>query len=148
MHTIQRLSLGTILTIVSLLVTCTNTNENPAISATNETNQTGGTIQVTGSNFTPRDPVSVSILNVPGIAKPWSEAAGVADPSGNINVTISYSYDPTSQPALPGCVIGNQTNYLTALNVTAADSNTNKFATTQVQVRNCAWAVPQVTSHQ
>jgi hypothetical protein len=125
--------------LILVLVAC----ENPSITIINQTNQTGGTLQVTGSGFTPGNPVSVSINNVPGVG-PWQENAGKADGIGHINVTITYSYAPGSQ--LPGCVTGS--NSTVTLNADAIDSTSHVTAAAQVIVLNCGWATPQVTAHQ
>jgi ABC-type molybdate transport system substrate-binding protein len=130
------------LLISLVLVGCTN--EKPTIKVTNQTNQTGGSLQITGSGFTAQNPISVSILNAPGLTAPWSEKAGKADGNSGINVTVTYSYAGSGK--LPGCQTGNTA--VTPINVTAADSKTNALAASQVDVINCEWAVPQVSSHQ
>lgn len=138
------LKIFSILAVSSLLVGLTACpNESPSITATDSPNQTGGQLQITGSGFTAGNPVSVGILNVPG-ASTWTQAAGNADGSGNINVTVAYSYGPGS--TLPGCQVGNNTT--TSLNVTATDSKTHTLATTTATVAECGWATPQVSQHQ
>lgn len=122
--------------------------ENPTIQAipNDLANQSGGTLQITGSGFTPGNPIRVGVLNPPGATSPWGQAAGNADGSGNINITVSYSWDTSS--TLPGCASGNSSGSLTSLNVTAADSSTHAFGAAQAQVKNCGWANLQVSQHQ
>ena len=131
--------------IAVIVMTAGCTKENPTITATNQPNETGGTLQISGSGFTGGFPVSVSVLNVPGTGKPWSEKAGNATTGGTINVTVSYTYVP-DVPALPGCKTNNFTS--DTLNVTAADDSTHAFGATRVAVQDCGWATPQVTNHQ
>jgi hypothetical protein len=132
--------------LLGLLLLAGCPNEHPTIQVANQKNQTGGSLLITGSGFTPGNPVSVSILNAPGLPQPWTEKAGSADGSGKINVTVSYSYPGLGK--LPGCQTGNPDNYLTSLNVTGTDSATHVFAAAQADTINCEWAVPQVSNHQ
>ena len=128
------------------------TPENIAIQAINDAHPqdlggAGGRLRITGSGFTSGNPVSVGILNAPGASSPWSQDAGNADASGNINVIVSYSY-PTSGPSsiLPGCGRGSTSS--TSLNVTAADKTTHAFGATTADVLNCGWVNLQVSQHQ
>ena len=130
--------------LLLLVVLAACTNENPSIKVSNTQNQTGGTLVITGSGFIAGNPIAVSIQNAPGLTAPWSEKAGSADINHSINVTVSYSYAPFGK--LPGCQTGN--SLTTNITVTAADSITHKFAAAPLQVIECEWTVPQVTSHQ
>jgi hypothetical protein len=141
----RKTAFGLALTSLTLLVLAgCGKKENITIQATNSPNQTGGALTITGSGFTPGNAVSVGVLNVPGAAT-WHQSAGKADTGGNINVTVAYSYAPTTNP-LPGCKTDNST--AVTLNVTGTDDVTHAFGATNVGVPDCGWATPQVSNHQ
>jgi len=128
----------------------------PTIQVTNQTTESGGSLQITGLGFNLGDPITITIQNIPGSTTAWSSAAGkstdtgVKSPAGSINVTVSYSIDPSS--ILPGCRSGNSQGYFATLSVTAKatedDGSSYSAGPAQVQVLNCGWIQPQVTSHQ
>lgn len=130
-------------------------NPHPTIQVTNQTSQTGGKLQITGSGFNLGDPVTIKIENVPGIGT-WSSSAGKTTdhagkiPAGSIDVTVSYSYNPYS--VLPGCASGNSPNYYATLNITATasedDGSSYSAGPTPLQILNCGWISPHVSSHQ
>lgn len=140
----RRIRVFAILTMTSLALSGCNPKEVISISAVDHPNQTGGSLEISGSGFTPNNPVDVGITNAPGLNAPWHQAAGVAV-GGNIHVTISYTHPGTANP-LPGCQVGSAD--VVKLTVTATDHATHEFGTTTVPVANCGWATPQVTNHQ
>ena len=129
----------------------------PTIQVLNQTNETGGTLQITGSGFNLGDPVTIKIENVPGIGT-WSSSAGKTTSTGggklaagSISVTISYSHNVYS--TLPGCASsGNSPNYYATLNVTATasedDGSSYSAGPAQIQIVNCGWYPPHVSSTQ
>jgi hypothetical protein len=140
----RQIGIFAILTGTSLALGGCGPTENISITAVNHPNQTGGNLEITGSGFTANSPVEVGITNAPGLTAPWHQAAGKTT-NGNIDVTVTYTYPGTATP-LPGCQVGSTD--VVKLNVTAADSSSNKFGATTVAVPNCGWATPQVTNHQ
>lgn len=127
----------------------------PTIQVSNQTNATGGTLQITGSGFNDGDPVVLKIENVPGIGT-WSSSAGKTTftggklPPGSINVIVSYSLNTYS--ILPGCRSGNSPDYYATLSITATasedDGSSYGTPATPLQIVNCGWTGPHVTAHQ
>jgi hypothetical protein len=127
----------------------------PTLQATNQTTQTGGSLQITGTGFNLGDPVTLKIENVPGIGT-WSSSAGKTTdkggtlPAGSISVTVSYSLNPYS--TLPGCRSGNSPDYYATLSITAtaSEDDGSSYGTPpdQLQVVNCGWNNVYVSTHQ
>jgi len=144
----RRIRVFAMLTGASLVLGGCNPTEKITVTAINHPNQTGGTLEITGSGFNKPNPnpvpVEVGITNAPGLPTAWHQAAGTTS-DGNIHVTVSYSHPGTANP-LPGCQVGSTD--MVQLSVTAADSSTHNFGASAVGVSNCGWATPQVTNHQ
>jgi hypothetical protein len=106
----------------------------PAITVNGATNTCGGTLQVFGSEFLPREHVSITVKNAPGFKSPQQPALpGIADDSGNVTFQIPYSLSPFS--GLPGCAFGSTATVSVTMTATGEISGE---ASTEISLRNCA----------
>lgn len=130
-------------------------NPHPTLQVSNQTTETGGSLQIIGTGFNLGDPVTLKIENVPGIGT-WSSSAGKTTatggklPAGSISVTVSYSLSPYS--TLPGCRTGNSPDYYATLSITAtaSEDDGSSYGTppAQLQVANCGWTAVHVSATQ
>jgi len=108
----------------------------PTLSVSNEPNQSGGTLHISGAIATHGGLVHVGILNGPDRTAPINLPNLTADSSGIFKVDFPYTFNPTSNR--PGCQFASS-NQGYSLNVSATDvaANAPSFAT--VAIADCGW---------
>lgn len=128
-----------LLAIVLMLTGCPSIQQ-----AYNTENQTGGTVHVSGTGFTPGGQVVFYARHTPGHPDSWRIYETQASPSGTVEVNIGYTWpvgDPEVQDGLPGCVNGSNASPVTVI-ITALDRESSAAPTKTVNLKNCgtAWS--------
>jgi hypothetical protein len=124
---------GALLLLLALFFAC---GPSPTAIASNEPNQSGGTLHVSGVLATKGGVAHVAFLNPPGRSGPISAPDVTSDGAGNYKVDFAYTYNPLSP--LPGCKFASSNTGYT-LNVSATDVATTGVAFTTVAIADCGW---------
>lgn len=111
----------------------TGCSKNPSITLSNNYNECGGTLHVSGTGFTAGRQVQISATNTPGSPTMRKIASATADSSGNVSADIPYSW-PAPQ-SLPGCAVGSTS--MATITITATDVQSNSPAFATVDLHNC-----------
>ena len=108
----------------------------PSTAATNEPNQSGGTIHFSGVIATKGGLVHVAILNAPDRSGPFSLSNVASQSDGSFKTDYSYTYNPSSNR--PGCQYASS-NQGYSLNVSATDVSGGGVSFANVAVADCGW---------
>jgi hypothetical protein len=122
-----------LLSSTTFLVGCTV----PSIQVTNEKNQTGGWIHVSGTGFRQGAILQIRADNPPGLTGSFPLGTVTASgPGGSFPVnTFQYTFNSSSN--LPGCAYYSSDSV--SIIISATDTSNNARALANVTVINCGW---------
>lgn len=112
--------------------------KNPTITVNNMPNEVGGTLNISGSGFTPSGEINLSALNTPGHSSIESIGKAKASATGTFSVDIPFSWPGPG--VLPGCAQGSNSRLTVTITATDDASNSPSFATTDMVNCGTSWS--------